>query len=438
MKTLARPSRFLLLLALLAVSSLASADVLKIVINDTIHPITDEFIGRAIAEAQRNHDDALLIELRTPGGLLDSTRSIVEKILASPVPIIIYVAPSGGRAASAGFFILESADVAAMAPGTNTGAAHPVIFGGKEMDPIMKDKMENDAAAFMRSFVSKRGRNVEVAESAVRQSKSFTEQEALAQKLIDYVASDNQDLFKQMEGRTVTRFNGSTVVLHLVGKPVRTYEMSLKQRILAALMDPNLAFIILVIGVLALYVEFNHPGAVLPGVVGMICILLAVFALNILPTRYAALALIVAAFALFALEAKFQSHGVLGAGGVVTMVMGGLLLVDGPIPEMRVHLLTALAVSIPFGGITVALMTLALKAYKQKIVTGEEGLVGEVGVARTPLQPEGKVFVHGELWDAVSSSTVAAGDRVQVRSVDGLVLKVEPVPVSQPVHPIAS
>jgi membrane-bound serine protease (ClpP class) len=438
MKTLGRPSRFLLLLALLVASSLASADVLKIVVHDTIHPITDEFIGRAIAEAVRNHDDALLIELRTPGGLLESTRSIVEKILASPVPVIIYVAPSGGRAASAGFFLLESADVAAMAPGTNTGAAHPVVFGGKDMDPIMKDKMENDAAAFLRSFVSKRGRNVEVAESAVRQSKSFTEQEALSQKLIDYVASDDQNLFQQMEGRSVTRFNGSTVVLHLVGKPVRTYEMSLKQRILAALMDPNMAFIILVIGVLALYVEFNHPGAVLPGVVGMICILLAVFALNILPTRYAALAMIVAAFALFALEAKFQSHGVLGVGGVVTMVMGGLLLVDGPIPEMRVHLITALAVSLPFGVITVFLMSLALKAYKQKAVTGEEGLVGEVGVARTALQPEGKVFVHGELWDAVSSSSVAAGARVQVRSVDGLVLTVEPAPALQPVSPVAS
>jgi membrane-bound serine protease (ClpP class) len=438
MKTLARSSRFLLLLALLLVPSLASADVLKIVIHDTIHPITDEFIGRAIAEAVRNHDDALLIELRTPGGLLDSTRSIVEKILASPVPVIIYVAPSGGRAASAGFFILESADVAAMAPGTNTGAAHPVIFGGKEMDPIMKDKMENDAAAFMRSFVSKRGRNVEVAESAVRQSKSFTEQEALSQKLIDYVASDEQDLFKQMEGRSVTRFNGSTVVLHLAGKPVRTYDMSLKQRILAALMDPNMAFIILVIGVLALYVEFNHPGAVLPGVVGLICILLAIFALNILPTRYASLALIVAAFALFALEAKFQSHGVLGVGGMVAMVIGGLLLVDGPIPEMRVRLLTTLVVSLPFGVITVFLMNLALKAHHSKVVTGEEGLVGEIGVARTPLHPDGKVFVHGELWDAVSSAGIAAGEQVQVRSVEGLRLTVEPVSASQPAHPVAS
>jgi membrane-bound serine protease (ClpP class) len=306
------------------------------------------------------------------------------------------------------------------------------------MDPILKDKMENDAAAFMRSFVSKRGRNVEVAESAVRQSKSFTEQEALSQKLIDYVASDEQDLFKQMEGSTVTRFNGSTVTMHLVGKPVRTYEMSLKQRILAALMDPNMAFIILVIGVLALYVEFNHPGAVLPGVVGLICILLAIFALNILPTRYAALALIVAAFALFALEAKFQSHGVLGVGGVVAMIIGALLLVDGPIPEMRVRLLTALAVSLPFGAITVFLMRLAFKAHQRKVVTGEEGLVGEIGVARTPLHPEGKVFVHGELWDAVSSARVAVGDRVQVRSVDGLLLTVEPVSAAQPLPPAAS
>ncbi len=438
MKTLVRCSRLLALIAILVCSSLASAGVLKIVINDTIHPITDEFIGRAIAEAQRNHDDALLIELRTPGGLLDSTRSIVEKILSSPVPVILYVAPSGGRAASAGFFLLESADVAAMAPGTNTGAAHPVIFGGKEMDPILKDKMENDAAAFLRSFVSKRGRNVEVAESAVRQSKSFTEQEALAQKLIDYVASDDQDLFKQMEGRTVTRFNGSTVSMHLVGKPVRTYEMSLKQRILAWLMDPNMAFILFSIGMLALYAEFNHPGAILPGVVGLICILLAVFALNILPTRYAALALIVAAFVLFALEAKFTSHGVLGAGGVVSMVIGALLLVDGPIPEMRVQLWTALAVSLPFGVITVFLMSLVLKAHKQKAVTGEEGLVGEIGVARTPLQPEGKVFVHGELWDAVSSAHVAAGERVQVRSVEGLLLRVDPVSAAQPVHPAAS
>jgi membrane-bound serine protease (ClpP class) len=406
---------------------LAPADVLKITVKDTIHPIADEYIGRALERAAREKHDAVLIELSTPGGLVDSTRKIVEKILASPVPVIIYVAPSGSRAASAGFFILESADVAAMAPGTNTGAAHPVIFGGEKMDTAMKEKMENDAAAFMRSFVSKRGRNVELAESAVRQSKSFTDQEALAQKLVDVVASDEQDLLKQIDGRVVTRFNGTKTTLRLAGKRVIPMEMTLKQQILSFIMDPNVAFILFTIGMLAIYAEFNHPGAILPGVIGLICILLAVFAFNILPTRYAAVAMILGAFVLFALEAKFVSHGVLGAGGVLLMVLGALLLVDSPIPEMRVRLATALAVSVPMGIITVFLLTIVMKARRGKVVTGEQGLVGEIGVARTPLAPEGKVFVHGELWDAVASTNVQAGDRVLVRRVDGLRLEVEPV-----------
>jgi len=407
------------------------ADVLKIVVNDTIQSVTAEYIGRAIEQAKRNNDKAVLIELNTPGGLVDSTREIIEKILASPVPIIIYVTPSGSRAASAGFFILESADIAAMAPGTNTGAAHPVTIGGGKLDDVMKEKMENDAAALMRSVASKRGRNVEVAESAVRQSKSFTDQEALSQKLTDYVASSEEDLFKQMQGKPVRLFNGQTVNLDLVGTHIRMYDMTLKQRILAYIMDPNVAFILLAIGALALYAEFNHPGAVVPGTVGVIFILLAVFALNLLPVRFAALVLILASFALFALEAKFATHGVLAIGGVVTMVLGALLLVDAPIPEMRVRLVTALAVSIPVGIITVFLMGIALKARRNKITTGAQGLVGEIGLAQTPLSPAGKVFVHGELWDAVSSATVPSGQPVVVRSVDGLQLQVEPVPSMQ-------
>jgi membrane-bound serine protease (ClpP class) len=416
-----------LVLFILLLSSFAPADVVKIVVNDMIHPITDEFIGRALAYAQQQKADALLIELRTPGGLVDSTRSIIEKIEASPVPVIVYVAPSGSRAASAGFFILESADVAAMAPGTNTGAAHPVMFGGEKLDDVMKAKMENDAAAFMRSFVSKRGRNVEAAESAVRQSKSWTEQEALKEHLIEYIAANQSDLLKQIDGKTITRFNGSTTVLQTAGQAVREYDMSLKQRILAWMMDPNVAFILFAIGMLALYVEFNHPGAIVPGVVGFIFILLAVFAFNLLPTRFAALALIVGAFVLFALEAKFATHGVLGIGGIVMMVLGALLLVDGPIPEMRVKLVTALAVSVPLAVITVFLMTLVVQARRSKVVTGEEGLVGQVGEARSPLAPQGKVFVNGELWDAVSPLPVAVGERVRVQRVDGLVLEVEPV-----------
>ncbi|HTS60226.1 MAG TPA: nodulation protein NfeD [Terriglobales bacterium] len=422
----------LCLLALLILTASSPAEVLRVVVNDTIQPITDEYIGRAIAEAGRRKDDALLIELNTPGGLVESTRSIIEKIVASPVPVIIYVTPSGSRAASAGFFILESADVAAMAPGTNTGAAHPVAIGGGKIDDVMKEKMENDAAALMRSVVAKRGRNVDVAESAVRQSKSFTEQEALKQKLIDYVAATEADLFKDIEANPIKRFNDQTVRLNLVGASVRDYNMTLKERILAYLMDPNVAFILLAIGALGLYAEFNHPGAVVPGVVGLIFILLAIFALNLLPTRYAALILILVSFLLFALEAKFATHGVLTIGGIVALTLGGLLLVDAPIPQMRVHLLTALAVSIPLGLITAFLMSIALRARRNKVVTGVQGLVGEIGIAQTPLSPQGKVFVHGELWDAVSSANIASGRSVVVRQVDGLQLQVDPAPSGQP------
>ena len=425
-------STLLSLLALLILTVPSSADVLRVVVDDTIQPITDEYIGRAIAEAERRKDDALLIELNTPGGLLESTRSIIEKILASPVPVIIYVSPGGSRAASAGFFILESADVAAMAPGTNTGAAHPVVLGGGKTDDVMKEKMENDAAALMRSVVAKRGRNVEIAESAVRQSKSFTEQEALNQKLIDYVAASEADLFKQMQNKPIKRFNDKSVTLNLVGALVHDYNMTLKERILAYLMDPNVAFILLAIGALALYAEFNHPGAVVPGVVGLIFILLAIFALNLLPTRFAALILILVSFGLFALEAKFATHGVLTIGGVITLTLGGLLLVDAPIPQMQVHVWTALAVSIPLGIITAFLMTIALRARQNKVVTGIQGLVGEIGVTRTPLSPQGKVFVHGELWDAVASANIASGRTVVVRQVHGLQLQVDPVSAPQP------
>jgi len=409
------------------------ADVLKIVVDDAIQPVTAEYIARALEAAAANHDQAVLIEMNTPGGLVDSTREIIEKIVASPVPVIIYVTPSGSRAASAGFFILESADIAAMAPGTNTGAAHPVTLGGGKIDDIMKQKMENDAAALMRSVVAKRGRNVEVAESTVRESKSFTDQEALDKKLIEYVAPSEQDLLRQVSGKSFKRFNGTTVTLNLADQPVRDYRMTLKQRILSYIMDPNVAFILLAIGALALYAEFNHPGAVIPGTVGVVFILLAAFALNLLPVRFAAVVLIAGAFVLFALEAKFITHGVLTIGGISLLVIGGLLLVDAPIPEMRVRLVTALAVSIPLGIITAFLMSIAVRARRNKIVTGEQGLVGEIGIAQTPLSPVGKIFVHGELWNAVASVEIPAGERVVVRQVDGLILRVDPVTVARPV-----
>ncbi|HTK95666.1 MAG TPA: nodulation protein NfeD [Terriglobales bacterium] len=414
------------LLIFFLLSSLpALAEIVRITVDDTIQPISEEYIVRGIDDAARTNADAVLIELRTPGGLGDSMRGIIEKMLASKVPVIVYVTPSGARAASAGFFILEASDVAAMSPGTNTGAAHPVVLGMK-IDEVMSKKLENDAAAFMRSFVSKRGRNVEVAESAVRESKSWTDQEALTQKLIDVVAPSETELFKQLEGREITRFDGSKITLHLAAKPVRDYDMTVKEKVLGFLMDPNIAFILFAIGMLSLYVEFNHPGAVLPGVVGAVSILLAVFAMNLLPIRYAALAMIIGAFAMFILEAKFQTHGVLGIGGVLLMVFGALLLIDGPIPEMRIKVATALAVSVPLGLITIFLMGIALKARRAKVATGREGLIGEIGVARTQLSPAGKVFVHGELWDASSHVPVATGEQVVVRRVEGLQLEVEP------------
>jgi membrane-bound serine protease (ClpP class) len=420
---------------MMCVRSAASAEVLKVVVDDTIQPITQEYISRAIDQAQRNNDQAVLIEINTPGGLVDSTRKIIESITSSKVPVIVYVAPSGARAGSAGIFILEAADVAAMAPGSNAGAAHPVNLGGGNVDEVMKEKIENDTAALMRSVVSRRGRNVEVAESAVRQSKSFTDGEALSQHLIEYVASSQEDLFRQMQGKSFKRFNGQDVTLDLVGQPVVPFAMTLKEHILDYLMDPNISFILLAIGALALYAEFNHPGAVVPGTVGIVFILLAVFALNLLPTRFAALGLILAAFGLFAAEAKFVSHGVLTIGGIVLLTLGGLLLVDSPIPEMRVHLLTALVVSVPLGLITAFLMTIAVKARRNKVVSGAQGLIGETGVAQTDLAPHGKIFVHGELWDAVSSYKVMVGQFVIVRKVDGLVLQVDPAPVTQTAVP---
>jgi membrane-bound serine protease (ClpP class) len=417
---------FVTLVSILLLSAFSNAQVLKIVIDDTIQAATQERIERTIDQAAAEKDDAVLIELSTPGGVMDAMREIMSKILASPVPVIIYVTPSGSRAASAGFFILESADVSAMAPGTNTGAAHPVGPFGGDIKGTMGQKIEGDATALMRSVVSKRGRNVDVAQSAVLESKSFTDGEALSQKLIDYVAPNEQDLFRQIASKAVKRFDGQTVSLNLSGKPVRVVEETIKEQVLAFLMNPDIAFALLVVGLFALYAEFNHPGAVWPGTVGVVFILLAVFAMHLLPIRFAAVVLIFASFVLFALDAKFGAHGALAIGGIATLVIGALLLVDAPIPEMRVRFLTALAVSIPLGVITVFLMTIALRARANKVVTGAEGLIGEIAVAQTALTPAGKVFVHGEIWDAVASANVSTGEKVVVQKVNGLELRVDP------------
>lgn len=415
----------LLLALLLLPASPVLAQILRLRIDGTIQPIAAERVSRAVQAAESRHASALLIELDTPGGLLESTREIVARIESSGVPVIIFVAPSGARAASAGFFILESADVAAMATGTNTGAAHPVSLTGGQPDEVMKAKIENDTAAFLRSYVSRRGRNAEEAEKAVRQSISWTEKEALDLHLIDLTARDEADLLRQLDGRDFQRFDGSKQTLHLANQPVEELPATLRERVLGWLMDPNIAFLVLAIGGLALYAEFNHPGAIVPGVVGVIFILLTLFALNLLPTRYASLALIALAFVLFALEAKFVTHGVLTVGGIVVLTLGGLLLVDGPIPEMRVKLAVALAVSLPFGLITAFLMSIALRARRNKVVTGSQGLIGELGVACTDLAPGGKVFVHGELWNAHSRQPLRSGAQIRVVAIRDLELEVE-------------
>lgn len=415
------------LFVLLLAASPAAAQVLRLRIDGTIHPIAAERVTRAVDEARERHATLLLIELDTPGGLLDSTRQIVSTIEASPTPVVAFVTPSGARAASAGFFILEAADVAAMSNGSNTGAAHPVSAGGEKMDDVMKAKVENDAAAWLRAYVTQRGRNTIEAEKAVRQSVSWTEREALELHLIELTARDEQDLLRQLDGRSVRRFDGSTVLLHTTGLEIVDLKPTVRQQVLGWLMDPNIAFLVLAIGALALYAELNHPGAVIPGVVGVIFILLTLFALNLLPTRYASLVLTAAAFVLFALEAKFATHGVLTVGGIVALTLGGVLLVDGPIPEMRVRLVVALSVSLPFGAITAFLMSIAYRARRNKITTGEQGLAGLVGEAYTALDPSGKVFVHGELWNAHAARPIAAGAAVRVLAIHELELEVEPV-----------
>ncbi len=427
-ETRLRTTAFLAVAFALAASTLSAAEkVIAVDLDGIVHPVTVEIVGSAIARAKQENASLIVVRLNTPGGLMDAMRETIEDIVASPIPVVTYVAPSGGRAASAGFFILESGDIAAMAPGTNTGAAHPVAEFG-DMDATMKEKVENDAAAYMRSICAKRARNSEVGETAVRQSKSFTEREALDQHLIDLVAPNEQALLAALDGRTVTRFNGATATLHTAGAEVEVYQKTLRQSVVSAIADPNIALILLVIGAVCIYVEFSSPGLIAPGVVGAILVLLGLSAISILPLNWLGAALLLLAFTLFALEAKFTSHGVLAAGGAVCMMLGAVMLVDSPIPEMRIHWSTAIALTVPFAAITVLLLSLALRSRRAKVETGSEGMIGQIGAAITDLSPAGKVLVHGEYWDAVSLKPAAVGVSIRVTAIDKLKLTVEPVP----------
>jgi membrane-bound serine protease (ClpP class) len=415
-----------MVLALTAQAASAAPKVIAVDIDGVVHPITAEIVAGAIAQAKQQNASLLLVRLNTPGGLMDAMDKTIEEILASPVPVATYVTPSGGRAASAGFFILESGDVAVMAPSTRTGAAHPVAMTG-EMDSVMAQKVENDAAAGLRSLVLKRGRNADLAETTVRQSKSYTEREALDQHLIDLVAPSDQELLTMLDGRTVTRVDGRSETLHTAGGAIETYQLSLRQRIVSSIADPNIALVLLVVGALCLYLELNSPGLIVPGVVGAIMVLLGLSAISVLPINWLGACLLLLACGLFVLEVKFATHGILGVGGAISMVLGAVMLVDSPLPEMRVHWGTAVALALPFSIITVFLLSLAVRASRNKVDTGGDGMIGETGSAVTELAPEGKIFVHGEYWDAVSIRPVAVGGRVRVTAIDKLKLKVEPL-----------
>jgi len=413
-------------LALGAPAFSAAPKVIVVDVDGVVHPITAEIASSAIERAKSEHASLLIVRLNTPGGLMDAMRETIEKIVSSPIPVVTYVAPSGGRAASAGFFILESGDVAAMAPGTNSGAAHPVAMG-VEMDAVMTQKVVNDAAAYLRSICAKRGRNSALAETAVRESKSFTEREALDQHLVDLIAPDEEHLLAALDGRTIVRFDGRSETLHTAGATIEVYEKSLRQKIVSAIADPNIALVLLVFGALCVYVEFSSPGLIAPGVIGAILVLMGLSAISVLPINWLGAALLILAFALFVLEAKFASHGVLGTGGAVSMVLGAVMLIDSPFPEMRVHWATAIALALPFSAITVFLLSLVIRSRRNKVETGPEGMIGETGAAVTELSPAGKVFVHGEYWDAVSLRPAGAGARVRVTAIDKLKLTVEPV-----------
>jgi membrane-bound serine protease (ClpP class) len=402
----------------------------KLVLADTIQPVTAAQLDRALTKANSDGAQALLIQLDTPGGLLESMRSMDGAILSSRVPVIVYVSPAGARAGSAGFYLMEAADVAAMAPGTNAGAAHVVAEFGK-LDDVMSQKVENDAEALLRSYVSRRGRSVDAAVAAASSSHSYTAEEALNAHLIDLVANNDSALMSALDGRTITRLDGTKQMLHLANVRVVPLQPSLRENLLGWLVNPNIALLMLVGGALLIYLEFNTPGTIVPGALGTLMVLLAVFGLNLLPIRYTAVLLLVAALGLLVLEAKVGGHGALAVAGIVCLTFGMLTLVAAPIPELRVSLPVAIGISAGFGLITVFLLRLALRARRMKSRLGIDAMVGSSAQAMEPLAPEGHVLVEGEIWRAIASRPVAAGEQLLVVGHDQYLLRVEP---AQPVH----
>ncbi len=409
----------------------ASDQIISIEVKDAIHPITAEYIADAIDKADGEEAALLVIYLDTPGGLLESTKAIIQKFFQAKTPIVAYVYPSGARAASAGFMILIGSDVAAMAPSTNTGAAHPVLglFGKQEADDVMLEKAESDAAAFVRSIAENRGRDVTEAEKAVKESTSYTEKEALEKNLIDLISRDTTELIASLDGKEIKRFNGSMHTLQLKGKPIEHFEMNWRQNLLSIISQPIISYFLLLLGILGIYVEMTHPGVVFPGVVGVIALLLFAFSVQILPVNYIGILLIAFSVIMFILEIKVTSFGMLTLGGILCLIVGSLILFEGPIPELRLPFAIILPTALALGAVMALIVWLVIKVHRKKAMSGREGLLYEIGIASTDLGPdaEGKVFVHGETWNAISKERIMKGEKVKVSAVKEMNIEVEKV-----------
>jgi membrane-bound serine protease (ClpP class) len=401
--------------------------VVRVRLKSVIQPVAAEFLAGAIDQAAERGAQAVVIELDTPGGLMTSMREMTTAILGSRVPVVVYVAPSGAQAASAGFFLLMAADVAAMAPGTNAGAASPVGGQGEDLPETMKAKVTQDAAAFVRTLAERRGRNVEAAEATVTEARSYTAEEALDKGLVDLIAPDLKDLLEKLDGRQVARDRGEPRTLATAEAPVEEVEMSLFQRILAVIAEPTVAYLLLSLGGLGLIVELYNPGSIFPGVVGAICILLAFFGLSVLPVNHVGVALILLGLLFFVAEIKVTSYGLLTVGGVTCLVLGGLMLIKSPEPALRVSLQAIVSLAVVALLLVGMLMFLVVRSHHRQVSTGAEGLLHERGEARSALAPRGKVFVHGELWNAVAAEPVVAGQTVEVTGIDRMTLTVRPV-----------
>jgi membrane-bound serine protease (ClpP class) len=397
-------------------------------VDSIIHPASAEYMIQTMDRADAEHAALLVFTLRTPGGLVDSTRRIVTRMLAARTPIVIWVGPAGSRAASAGFILTMAADIAAMAPGTNIGAAHPVNGTGEAMDETMAKKSAEDVAAYVRSLAGGRHRNVQLAEQAVTQSKAFTEEEAMTASppLIDLIATDIPDLLRKLDGRTVTRFDGGTVVLHTANAPVVPVEMTFRQKILSAIAHPNVAYMLLSLGTLGLTIELWSPGAILPGIAGGLCLLLGFFALQVLPVNYAGLLLMLFGLLLLGLEVKVTSFGLLTLGGVISLIFGSMILIDSTAPELQLSLGVVIPVVLGFTAIAAFLVRLGVAAQRSAPVTGIEGMLSESGEVITAIVEgaPGRVRVRGEIWQAVSNAPLQPGDHVRITNVEGLTLTV--------------